>query len=171
LGKSDPWELPEFLAFQKGFNIDLGNNRLVQVLSTPPAVIESWLTIFQTFKLRQNPDFCRKLLAATSNRRVTDVSQVVTQLKFDTLDRIETELITLLHQSFQLRLIRWLNGKGHPIQLRGELMPVDIYDCQKDDPLARAKLLLLAITETELIPLGDLALTVRVHSDMTAYVN
>jgi hypothetical protein len=89
-----------------------------------------------------------------SNRRITHCSQVVQQLKFITLDGTTSELSLLLQQSFQFRLLRWLHGHGHPDALRGVHIPENVFDAEKDDPLVRAKLLLRAISETDLLPVG-----------------
>jgi hypothetical protein len=69
-----------------------------------------------------------------------------------------SDMHLLLERSFKYRLIRWLFETGHPLQLRGGYIPDLIFDQHQDDPLARAKLLLQAMTETDLVPLCGLTL-------------
>jgi len=97
----------------------------------------------------------RTLFAATSNRRLATVTQLLDRIQFTTTDRTDLELYRLLRQSFQLRLTRWLHGKSHPIELKGTLIPQELYDRQHDDPLIRAKLLLRAITDADLLPIDQ----------------
>jgi hypothetical protein len=73
-----------------------------------------------------------------------------------------SDMHILLQRSFHYRLLRWLYEKGHPLQLRGEYIPELTFDQQKDDPLARAKLLLQGMAETDLLPLSGLQLKARV---------
>jgi hypothetical protein len=97
----------------------------------------------------------RSLIVAMSNRRLTDASQVLELLTFRTTDMPSSTLSplpALLRQCFQLRFIRWLRGHGLPLQLRGYIMSEDLYDSQKDDPLVRAKILLKAVGDTDLLP-------------------
>jgi hypothetical protein len=112
--------------------------------------------LLKTLKVEQEPDFFRTLLATASNRRIVDVSQVIQKLEFLTLDTERTELHHLLQQSFQLRLIRWLHGRGHPWKLRGTLIPESLWDEQQEDYLVRSKLMVRAIADIELLPIDDL---------------
>jgi hypothetical protein len=105
--------------------------------------------------IAQQPDFCQMLLAATSNRRVTHVDQILQKLKFDSRDTVDSELHQLLRQSFQLRLMRWLYSKELPTRLRGSYLPEDIYNEQQKDPALRGKLLLRAMADTDLLPVDN----------------
>ena len=122
---------------------------------THPYIVER-----QTLKINEGPHYCRKLLAAMSNRRIKDVSNVAAALTFIAGPSSNSELHTLLRQSFQYRLIRWLYGKGHPAQLKGIYIPDDVFDQERDDAFARARLLLRGMTEIEIVPITNFQLKV-----------
>jgi hypothetical protein len=88
-------------------------------------------------------------------------------MQFVTTDRPDLELHSLLRQSFQIRLMRWLNGKGHPAELRGTIIPEELYDEQSNDSLTRAKLLLRAVTDADLLPIDEhFSVKVSHHLDL-----
>jgi len=99
----------------------------------------------------ETPNLCREIFAAMSDRRVTNPSQIVEKLKFVTTDRNLTDLHMLMKQCFRLRLIRWLYGRGHPLQLKGIHVPDAIFDAEREDPLVRSKLLLKSMTRSDLL--------------------
>lgn len=103
------------------------------------------------------------LLAGMYNRRVTSVSQILDRLEFYSLDPDDDPSRTFFHL-FQLHLRRWLQGRGHPPSLRGTIISEEMYDRDVDDPLVRAKAFLLAISDSELLPMdsGE-KFTVRSH--------
>jgi hypothetical protein len=106
----------------------------------------------KTLKVEVVPDFCRNIFAATSNRRLTSVAQLRRHIRFFTTDAENREIDHTLRQCFQIRFIRWLNGKGHPVQLRGTIVPEGEYDKHRDNPLIRATVLLQAVADTDLLP-------------------
>jgi len=120
--------------------------------------------VIQTLKLKQTSDFCRKIFAATSNRRVTDPTQVIDKLEFVTADRNFTDLYMLMRRCFRLRLMRWLYGRGHPLSLKGTCVPEDVFESEREDPLVRARLLLKAVTDSDLLPIGE-GSSIRVRLD------
>jgi len=73
-----------------------------------------------------------------------------------------SDLEILLEKSFKYRLIRWLYQSGHPLELRAVLIPEEMFVKEENNPLARANLLLRAMTESELLPLNKFQLSVRV---------
>jgi len=105
----------------------------------------------QTFGPTCEPEFCQKLLAAMSNRRVTHPDQVIDRLIFQTTDSDVSDTDVALRENFQSRLIRWLCGIGHPLELRGTYIPEDVFEREKTDRLVRAKLLLRAVTDSDLL--------------------
>jgi hypothetical protein len=48
-------------------------------------------------------------------------------------------------------VVRWLHGKGHPAQLRGGCVSTQRFDADIDDPLIRSRLLLQAVSDTNLL--------------------
>ena len=109
----------------------------------------------KTFEVDWNPDFAQNLLASSSNHRITNVTQVVTKLKFYSTNHNDSEAHRLLCQSFQLRLIRWLHGKGYTPESRGTIVPEASYDQERGNPLIRAVVLLRAVADTDLLPPND----------------
>jgi hypothetical protein len=99
------------------------------------------------------PNFGRELLAAMSDRRIKSVRDIIKRLKFVTKDVAQSESHDLLRCIFQYRVLRWLHGKGHPEQLGGAHISQAVQDAERDDPLVRARLMLRAITDSDLLPL------------------
>lgn len=63
---------------------------------------------------------------------------------------------------FQLRFKRWLMGKGHSFSMRGSLVSQKIFDSERDNPVIRAEAFLLAISDSDLLPVDpDEKLQVR----------
>jgi hypothetical protein len=139
-----------------GFNLNLGDKTLLEVGLSLCTDKSAYVRSPQTLNLERDPDFCRNLFAATSNRRLTNVAQLCRKLKFFTTpDNENLELYQLLREGFQLRLIRWLHGKGHLLEHRGTIVPEDEHDQQQDDPLIRATALLRTVADTDLLPVED----------------
>jgi hypothetical protein len=86
-----------------------------------------------------------------SIRRVSSVMDVRTKLQFLTTGA-SSEIADLLYGVFQYRLIRWIKGKGHPIKLRGTYILESVFDAECGDALVRARLLLRAVSDSELLP-------------------
>jgi hypothetical protein len=157
LGSPNPWDNSELAAFRSGFNVSFGPRKnLFQVcISRTRFSILLFISRLQTFRFRTGPDYCRKLFAALSNRRVTNSSQVIERLKFQTTDPDGSIRDMLLRQSFQLRLVRWLRGVGHLPGLRGSHLTEDVFEAEKADPLIRGKLFLKAVTDSDLLSVFD----------------
>lgn len=75
------------------------------------------------------------------------------RLLFQTYDA-ETPFNTLVFTVFQFRIQRWLRGIGHPHGCRGGVVDTALYDSQINDPLIRANLFVLAMSDCNLLP-GD----------------
>ncbi|KAJ7884405.1 hypothetical protein B0H14DRAFT_3743597 [Mycena olivaceomarginata] len=108
-GTYDPWVHPEFKAFVTGFDLRLKGQRTL--LSHFPRI-----------------DDAKSFIAAVYNRRIQSVDQVISLVKFTTLDPIDS-LRDLLYEQFQLRFLRWIRGTGYPRSLRAmsgmPMIPVD----------------------------------------------
>ena len=88
-----------------------------------------------------------------SNRRVNDIRDVINKLEFIADVEPLTELQRLLAKMFQFRVVRWLHGQGHPKKLAGSYVSETQYNEEKNDSLLRAKLLLRAASDSDLVPL------------------
>ncbi|KAJ6472319.1 hypothetical protein C8R47DRAFT_1221819 [Mycena vitilis] len=131
-GIDDPYSHPEFIAFLKGFNIRLKGSR----------TLLSHCTDIDIFK---------RLLAATYNRRIEAVDDVLKKVKICS-SQSTGELVDLQQMMFQLRLIRWLRGVGYPRSLRGTLVSDEEFLAQRRNPLIRAERFLYALSEMRVIP-------------------
>lgn len=58
----------------------------------------------------------------------------------------------LLFSLLQFRIIRWLKGIGHPAGSEGICVEQSLYDSERNDPLIRARLLLLALSDSNMLP-------------------
>lgn len=91
---------------------------------------------------------------ALYDKRPRRAEDVAARLRFhpngDDLD----ERTLKVFQMFRYRLLRWLYGSGHPENVEGTLVDTSKFDQQKQDPLLRAKLLLLAMTDSDLLPVA-----------------
>lgn len=95
----------------------------------------------------------RRYLASLYDHRIKDIKDVLDRLVFQTYDA-ETPFNTLVFTVFQFRFLRWLRGVGHPHGCRGGVVDAALYDSQINDPLIRANLLVLAMSDSNLLP-GD----------------
>jgi hypothetical protein len=91
-----------------------------------------------------------------SNRRISQLSDLVNRLAFFTEDPFCSDLDQLIQSAFQLRLLRWLQGNTHPVQLKGTFIDDDTFDALPSGELARARILLRAMSDSDLIPLNPL---------------
>jgi len=85
-----------------------------------------------------------------ANRRIRSVSDITEKLQWYT-NAINDDL--LQKQLCRFRILRWLNGKGHPAGLRGTLVDNTSFDAEANDPILRAKLFLASISDSDLLNL------------------
>jgi hypothetical protein len=85
------------------------------------------------------------------------VSEFIKKIKFYSSDddNGDSEVPGLFRSMFQFHLFRWLWGKGHPTPLQGGHVPQDVFDKELNDPLVRARLLLNAVADTDLMPVDS----------------
>jgi hypothetical protein len=105
--------------------------------------------------------FGRLLLAGMYNRRITNVHDIINRLIFTTAAK-ESNINILLFKIFQLRLKRYLVGIGYPVSLKGIAISEETFANDVGDPLLRCRLFLLAISDSDLLPLDDAPLEVSV---------
>lgn len=95
---------------------------------------------------------------------ILTVHGVIKLLRFTTSDNTNNERHVRTREMLQLRIIRYLLGKGH---VRGGFLdatvPEDLRGTEKDSDSFRCKLFLRAITDSTLLPTGTLPLTVSIH--------
>jgi hypothetical protein len=104
------------------------------------------------FSSNDVPKYSHLLLAGMYNRRVTDVREIIDRLLFTTAAE-ESETNILMFNLFQLRLKRYLVGSGHPTSLKGTAVSAELIKKDLGDPLLRCRLFLLAMTDSDLLPL------------------
>ncbi|KAJ7699452.1 hypothetical protein B0H14DRAFT_3653008 [Mycena olivaceomarginata] len=143
-GTYDPWVHPEFKAFVTGFDLRLKGQRTL--LSHFPRI-----------------DDAKSFIAAVYNRRIQSVDQVISLVKFTTLDPIDS-LRDLLYEQFQLRFLRWIRGTGYPRSLRGAFIPREQYRAERKNTLIRARSFVLAMSGMPMIPVDNAhRLTIRLQ--------
>ena len=105
------------------------------------------------------------------NRRITDVDQLLERLRFSTAAE-ESELNILLFDIFQLRVKRYLVGVGHSLLLKDTVVSKDDFNKDFGNRLLRCRLFLLAITDSDLLPLDSTQINLEVtnsppqHNDL-----
>ncbi|KAK6984801.1 hypothetical protein R3P38DRAFT_2575246, partial [Favolaschia claudopus] len=135
LGHPSPWNHPEFLALQDGFNITIGRMRLAQTIRNLGAL---------------------PFLVALYDRRVKTISDVGDHLRFDTVTRARADFtMPYFVKLFELRLHHYLEGHGHPPQLRDVEVTEDDFIADCDDPILRANLVLRSGSDSDLLPIND----------------
>lgn len=89
-----------------------------------------------------------------ATRQVRDVDDIIEHLfmRVNTSDVTAPPSAELTMKLFKSRLARYLKGIGHPVQHRGSLINEDIWYKEENNPFIRSQLLLLATTESDLVP-------------------
>ncbi|KAI0059706.1 hypothetical protein BV25DRAFT_1901442 [Artomyces pyxidatus] len=148
LGKSYVWNHPDFEAFAQGFDIlfsaNPGSDSVVKLFSSRNHV-------------QLDPE---TLIYTLYNRTVQNASSLVTHLAFSSDDVSGSETNAQFEELFQYSLIRYLKGSGHPDHVLLRQTHPSLYDGQESGDLAlalslRARLLLIALTDSDLAPVGE----------------
>ncbi|TDL14456.1 hypothetical protein BD410DRAFT_809709 [Rickenella mellea] len=140
---------PDFLAFRHGFNIRLNDTRTLLDTFVPPSLA-----------------CANSLIKAMYNRDISNASQVLYRVRFATTCRSSNRDYKLFLELFQHRFVRYVNGVGHPDHtfVRGSLITEDSFKDDICDGILRSRMLLLAVTDAELLPADpDWTLTLRLH--------
>ncbi|KAF7345499.1 hypothetical protein MVEN_01568400 [Mycena venus] len=133
---TDVWEHPEFLALQRGFDIRIG--------PTTSFVAE--------FKGR---DGVLPLLSRMYDLKVKSVNDVAPRLGWQILLRANNGTTPYYGALFRLLLLRYLEGVGHPLEIRGGLVDEAEWSKQINNSALRAGLLLQAASDNDLLPCND----------------
>lgn len=108
----------------------------------------------------------KNLLLKLYSLKIHSVQEVLDRLAFMVPDaafgafKAQRTLIVAL---FQARVRRWLVGIGHPERYRGGLVEEEVWEKEKDDPLIRAKLLVLTMAGLRYMPVDPGILLVVCH--------
>ncbi|KAJ6565713.1 hypothetical protein B0H10DRAFT_1965569 [Mycena sp. CBHHK59/15] len=145
LGTTTLWTHPEFLALQRGFNIRVGTTTIVE---GPP------LTSFGWQKFTADHD-ALPMLACLYDREVKSIDQIMSRVTWRILMRASDGTTPYFGALFRILLFRYLNGVGHPEQLRGSLVDEEEWSKQVNNHLLRANLLLETGSDNDLLPTGD----------------
>ncbi|KAJ7238534.1 hypothetical protein B0H12DRAFT_1237888 [Mycena haematopus] len=138
LGHPAPWDHPEYMALQDGFNTALGTRRFTETLD----------------EMLTSP-----FLLAMYDRRVHDVEEVSAHFRFYIITRALDLTTPYFMKLFRLRLNRYVHGTGHPAELHDQLLAYgvteqEIVDMQRDS-LLRANLILCCASDGDMRPTQD----------------
>ncbi|KAK7027640.1 hypothetical protein R3P38DRAFT_2526430, partial [Favolaschia claudopus] len=137
-GHPDPWNHPEYLALREGFNKAFGRLRFNESLRS----------------LRASA-----FLVAIYDRRVHRIEEVQDHLSYSVTSRHSDLTTPYLVKLFRLRVEEYLQGAGHPVELRDRIKAFGIPDEQfiatQGDPLLRANLLLRCGSDSDMRPTED----------------
>lgn len=94
------------------------------------------------------------VLACMATRQVVNVQFIIDHLdmKVNTSDVHASQTADIAMELFKSRLSRYLQGQGHPPEHRGSMISEDAWYKHERNPFLRCQLLLLATTESDLIP-------------------
>ncbi|KAF9527086.1 hypothetical protein CPB83DRAFT_430299 [Crepidotus variabilis] len=143
-GTPDPWNQAEFLAMQAGFNLELTQD--------VDEGVDGTLSGRSCRKFTAS-NLVRMLHAAT-NRKLTSSHELIERIsvvpKLGARD--PTGVLTPIAAIFKSRLISYLKGEGHPSSLIGTFVTPEQYEESKTDGGLRSRLLLEALTDTDMLP-------------------
>ncbi|KAJ6629872.1 hypothetical protein B0H10DRAFT_2208442 [Mycena sp. CBHHK59/15] len=135
LGTTTLWTHPEFLALQRGFNIRVGATTIVEKFTADHDALP--------------------MLACLYDREVKSIDQIMSRVTWRILMRASDGTTPYFGALFRILLFRYLNGVGHPEQLRGGLVDEEEWSKQVNNHLLHTKLLLETGSDNDLLPTGD----------------
>ncbi|KAJ7482745.1 hypothetical protein FB451DRAFT_1555697 [Mycena latifolia] len=135
LGSTTPWDNADFCALQSGFDVAVNGTSMIMELDGALGVAP--------------------LLAWLYDRQVRRVEELTSRLVYQILMHATDDTTPYFGALFRLLLLRYLDGVGHPPELRGGLIPEDDWSEQVNNPLLRTQLLLRAASDNDLLPPGD----------------
>jgi hypothetical protein len=109
----------------------------------------------QTFAVKKSTSYLSAF--GRYNRFVTNVTD-------------ESEINILLFDIFQLRMERYLVGVGHPLPLKGTAVSQEDFAKDFGDCVLRCCLILLAITDSDLLPLNTQTKLEVTYSPPTEFI-
>ncbi|THH07425.1 hypothetical protein EW146_g9322 [Bondarzewia mesenterica] len=139
---------PDFLAFRDGFDIKFkGKKSFIKTFPSSAAQVG-------------------RLLQTMYNRKLSDPRPVITGLRFLTSDYSKSTRLARMRDLFQFCLVRYLRAAGHPNhpKIRGALVSESDFQVSRDDNTLRARLFLLAISESDMVSASSTwKLQIRLH--------
>ncbi|EIM83905.1 uncharacterized protein STEHIDRAFT_159515 [Stereum hirsutum FP-91666 SS1] len=126
----------DFKEFKIGFDVKLTDGR----------------SLLEAFP--NDPKELTTLLKALYNRDVLNMEHIIGALRFMTTDYSDNVKSNTLSRLFQLRVIRYLLGHGHPNHptIRGTFVTDQVFVATQNNPSIRAKMFIIAMTGSDLIP-------------------
>lgn len=91
------------------------------------------------------------------NRDVIDVPYIIRGIQYTTSDCTQNRRNDLTRKLLQLRIARYLSGKGH---VKSPMISQELFDAERDSPTLRARLFIKTLTDSVLIDPGRFQITV-----------
>ena len=104
--------------------------------------------------------FLLRFIGGTYQHSILSAAELTKKLHFTAI-LFSTHEEKIFYKLFAFCVVRWLHGCGHPKELAGTFIDWDTYHQECGNPLLRAKLLLVAMTELDVLPLHAANLKVR----------
>ncbi|KAJ7144543.1 hypothetical protein C8R44DRAFT_725469 [Mycena epipterygia] len=152
LGHANPWNHPEFVALQEGFDLDIQSAQFTQRIRSLCAL---------------------PFLIAIYDRRVKTVEDISSHLRFHIATRASDMTTAYFAKLFELRLQNYIHGVGHPLQLRMLEVSEDKFTADRNNPLLRSNLILGAASDSDMCPTDDdweIMFTFNGHDTRTSVV-
>ncbi|KAJ6514799.1 hypothetical protein C8R47DRAFT_1206161, partial [Mycena vitilis] len=135
LGNASIWKHSEFHVLKTGYNIAVGST-----------------TIGDAFVQHGGH---LPLLTCIYNRRVQQAADVTSKFQFSILIRAVDQTTPYYGALFRLLVLRYLDGVGHPSNLRGGLVSEEDWSKDVNNVVLRATLLLHAVSDNDMRPGGE----------------
>ncbi|KAF8199842.1 hypothetical protein K438DRAFT_2015855 [Mycena galopus ATCC 62051] len=135
LNRTDVFSHPEFLALRRGLDIKMGPTSFISELGG----LNGMLRVF----------------AAMYNLRVQNVVNVSSRLSWQILLHAANGTTPYYGAIFRLLVERYVGHVGHPMEFRGTVVDEDEWCKGINDSTLRARLLLQAASDSDLLPSSD----------------
>ncbi|KAJ7229908.1 hypothetical protein GGX14DRAFT_581605 [Mycena pura] len=132
LNNADVFSHPEVKSAREGFGVELFG-----AMSLPKTIIEIGLSRF---------------LLAMFDQNIKNVDDLWQRIDFTVPQRQRSRLMYILVKLFEVRLRQYLLGVGHPTTAIGFGVTESDVNTSCDAKLLRAKLLLVAVSDSEMLP-------------------
>lgn len=141
IGHHKPWTHPHFTAFARGLRLGLCN---VPVFVKDPTEVELKEDIYL---------FGIQLVLTLWNNRITCPDDITRRLRYCLSNPLQQPEAMLFAELFRTRFCRWLRGKGHPLELVGNIVPTDMYEKSlKSLKTTRAAIFWKAVSDLDVLP-------------------
>ncbi|KAJ6452988.1 hypothetical protein C8R45DRAFT_847474 [Mycena sanguinolenta] len=161
LNRTDVWNHPEFIALQRGLDIRIGSTTVISVSQQPPFCSTEVNAVQQI----HGDNGALFLLSCMYNRTVQSVQDISSRLVWQILMRANDGTTPYYGALFRLLVLRYLDGVGHPVEVRGGLVDEEEWSKHINNSTLHASLLLHAASDTNLLPPSD---TWRLKVDLHA---